>query len=86
MGISFLLSGLISNRLLRDRVGLPRKLVRFPIALAAAGTVSYLLNLSLLRRLYENDLKENRLDKYYSLDLDAGLMQEDLSEMGINIT
>ena len=38
-----------------------------------------------MKTLLSNDLKEEKLDKYYILDLNAEMMKEDLSEMGIKI-
>ena len=48
-------------------------------------TTTYAFNLGIMRQLYLNDLKDLSMDKYFELDLDADMMREDLSQMGINI-
>ena len=60
--------------------------MRFPTALVLGGLLTTALNLTLLRTLLDNDLKEQKLDQYYTLDLNAEMMKKDLAEMGIRIT
>ena len=38
-----------------------------------------------MRSVYENDLHDMGMDKYFSLDLDADMMKKDLEEMGITV-
>ena len=50
------------------------------------GLITFALNATLLKTLLNKDLKEESLDKYYDLDLNASMMKKDLAEMGIRIT
>ena len=53
--------------------------------MVTSGLTTFIFNRLLLRDLYLNDLKELQLDKYFSLDLNADLMKEDLNKLGIQI-
>lgn len=44
------------------------------------------MNLALLKPLLHKDLKEEKLDKYYDLDLHADMMKKDLADLGIDIS
>lgn len=50
------------------------------------GVSTYALNLALLKPLLHKDLKEEKLDKYYDLDLHADMMKKDLADLGIDIS
>ena len=68
----------MSNRLLNNHgptVIRNKRYIRFPIALLISGFVSFGLNKVLLKSLLYNDLKEEKLDKYYELDLNADMMK-----------
>ena len=49
------------------------------------GAATYGLNQALLRTLLYKDLKQEGLDRYYELDLNADMMKEDLAGLGIKI-
>ena len=42
------------------------------------GLTTYAINLSIMRQIYFNDLKEMHMDKYFELDLDSTMMRQDL--------
>ena len=62
-----------------------QRYVRFPVALLMGGAATYGLNKTLLQQLLHKDLKEEKLDKYYELDLNADMMKKDLADLGISI-
>jgi hypothetical protein len=85
---SFILFSLISNRHLRGRKNklLQKRFIRMPMACGIAGVLTYAFNSLILRPIFLHDLGELGLaDKYFSLDLNAEMMKEDLKEYGINI-
>ena len=81
----------MSNRFLYNRKGkfsqkfMRQRWLRTPAAIVMGLTTTYAFNLGIMRQLYLNDLKDLSMDKYFELDLDADMMREDLSQMGINI-
>ena len=83
-GITFLLSTLISNRFLIGRTGkfaqkyMQQKWLRGASALMLGGLSTYLINITIMRTVYRNDIKDLGLDKYTELDLDADMMRNDL--------
>ena len=80
--ISMVLFSLVANRLLQQAGPsiFKRRIGRWPCALLTAGSLSYALNVAVFRQIQQNDYKELGLDKYYSLDLNADMMQKDLEE------
>ena len=63
-----------------------RRVARFPLTALCAGLTTYGFNRFMLKPIYLNDLNDLGLaDKYFSLDLNADLMKEDLEELGIKI-
>ena len=87
-GISGLLFFMVCNRMLNNngpQIFRNKRYVRFPVALVTSCLLTYGLNTALLKTLLHKDLKEENLDKYYELDLNANMMKQDLAEMGINI-
>ena len=84
---SFVLFSLISNRLLMNRHSLlKRRYFRTPAAMLTGGVLTYTFNYFILRPIYLNDINEMGLaEKYFSLDLDADLMREDLLGIGVKI-
>ena len=60
-----------------------KRLLRTPLAALLGGLTTYAINRTIMRPVYENDLKELGLDKYYELDLDADMMRQDLRQMKI---
>ena len=87
LAVSSLLFYLTSNRILNNNgpTIFRKRYVRFPSAIIVGSLLTYGLNQIFLKTLLSNDLKEEKLDKYYILDLNAEMMKEDLSEMGIKI-
>ena len=59
--------------------------LRTPVALFQGGILTYAFNLGIMKHVYLNDLKELKMEKYFSLDLDADMMRQDLKDMGIDI-
>ena len=59
--------------------------MRFPTALIFAGLLTYGFNQTLLKTLLYKDLKEDKLDRYFTCDLNAEMMKQDLAEFGIRI-
>jgi hypothetical protein len=45
--------------------------------------LTFAINKTIMVPVYEKDLKELGLSKYYELDLDADMMRQDLEEMKI---
>lgn len=78
---------LVANRLLLNRGHVfKRKLFRYPSALGLGGTLAYLFNLFVLRPIYLNDIEELGLaEKYFFLDLNADMMENDLEQFGFKI-
>ena len=76
------LFSLVANRLLQQAGPsiFKRRIGRWPCAFLTAGSLSYALNVAVFRQIQQNDYKELGLDKYYSLDLNADMMQKDLEE------
>jgi len=72
---------MVGNRILRNQGPslLGKRYVRFPSALILGGLATYALNQVLLKPLLHKDLKEDGLDKYYELDLNADMMKQDLA-------
>lgn len=87
LSISSLLFLLMSNRIMNNNgpAILRKRYVRFPLAFVIGGMMTYALNRSFLTTLLENDMKEDKLEKYYNLDLNADMMKQDLAGMGIKI-
>ena len=85
--VSMLLFSLMSNRVLFNQGPsiFAKRYVRFPTALLFGGAATYGLNQALLRPLLYKDLKQEGLDRYYELDLNADMMKEDLAGLGIKI-
>ena len=86
--ISFVLFSLISNRLMlnRGKNWLKKRYVRAPAALLVGGALTYVFNYFILRSIYLHDIEEMGLtEKYFDLDLDAGMMKQDLENLGIRI-
>lgn len=84
---SFLVAAMMVNRVLY-RVGgnLFRRLyARIPVNAAAGFAALNFMNKSILYKLLDDDFKEEKLDKYFELDLNADMMREDLAKMGIRI-
>jgi len=77
LSVSSLLFFLMSNRLLNNSgpAIFRKRYIRFPTALVVGGIVTFGLNHGLLKTLLANDLKEEKLDKYYALDLNADMMK-----------
>ena len=77
----------MSNRVLNNQgpAIFRKRYVRFPTAVIFGGLLSYGLNQIFLKTLLSNDLKEEKLDKYYTLDLNADMMKQDLASMGFKI-
>jgi hypothetical protein len=88
-GVSMLLYTLVSNRLLMTRgpnIFRVRRFARIPGALLAGGLFTWITNRVLLKPIYLNDLDDMGLTKkYFELDLNADMMREDLSKLGIKI-
>ena len=88
LGASSLLFTLVSNRILNNQGPLifrSKRYVRLPSALFFGGLLTYALNHLLLRSLLQQDLKEEKLDRYFTLDLNADMMKQDLEGMGIRV-
>jgi len=87
LSVSGLLFSLVNNRVLNNQGPsfFKKRYVRLPVALVLGGLFTYALNRTLLRTLLTKDLKEEGLDKYYALDLNAEMMKQDLAGMGIKI-
>ena len=62
-----------------------QRFLRGPAALALAGLSTYLINITIMKQVYKNDLEEMGMHKYFELDLDADMMRNDLKEMGIEV-
>ena len=87
-GISWLLFSLITNRyaLKLNSTFARTRWLRLPACFLAGGVLAYGVNMAFLRTIYLSDLGEMGLtDKYFSLDLNAEMMKEDLSKIGIHI-
>ena len=83
-----LLFSLITNKTLlkRGNKWMQRRFLRLPSTIVAAGAMTYSLNYFILRPIYLSDLDQMGLTKkYFTLDLDADLMREDLENVGIII-
>ena len=87
IAICSILCCLVSNRILNNQGPsiFKKRYIRFPTALAFGGLCTYAINKLWLQHLLVKDLKEEGLDKYYSLDLNANMMKKDLAEFGIKI-
>ena len=87
VSISSLLFVLMSNRILNGQgpTIFRKRYIRFPTALVLGGLLTYGLNHFLLKKLLVQDLKEEKLDQYYTLDLNAEMMKQDLAGMGIRV-
>ena len=88
LSVSGILFSLVSNRILNNQGPsiFRKRYVRFPTAICLAGLLTYGLNQTLLKTLLYKDLKEDNLDKYFALDLNADMMKQDLAGMGIRIS
>lgn len=88
-GVSMLLYTLVGNRLLYTRgpnIFRVRRFARFPAALLTGGLCTWITNRALLKPIYLNDLDDMGLTKkYFELDLNADMMRDDLSKLGIKI-
>ena len=60
-----------------------KRLLRSPIACFFGGLFAFGINRQIMLPVYEKDLEEMGLSKYYSLDLNADMMREDLRQMKI---
>ena len=49
------------------------------------GAVTLGINRTVMRTVYEKDIIDYGMDKYYELDLDADMMRKDLKELGIKV-
>ena len=49
------------------------------------GLLTYLTHITVMRTVYYNDLCEMNMQRYFDLDLDADMMRQDLSQMGIEV-
>lgn len=87
LSVSGLLFSMVSNRILNNQGPsiFKKRYVRFPTALIFGALFTYGLNQTLLKTLLYKDLKEEALDKYFALDLNADMMKQDLAGMGIRI-
>lgn len=87
LSLSGALFTLFNNRLLNNYAPsiFRKRYVRFPMALIFGGLCTYGFNLAMLKTLLYKDLKEEKLDKYFELDLNAEMMKKDLAEFGIKI-
>ena len=77
LGISSVLFYLAGNRVLNNYgpTLFQKRYVRFPTAMLFGGLLTFGLNQTFLKTLLLNDLKEEKLDKYYQLDLNADMMK-----------
>jgi len=78
---------MMSNRILNHNGPsiFRKRYIRLPTAFIFGGLLTFILNRSLLNMLLEQDIKEEKLEKYYTLDLNADMMKQDLAGMGIKI-
>jgi hypothetical protein len=89
--VTFGLTSIIANRFLQGVKSkffskyMEQRFLRAPLAFALGGLSTYLISITIMRTVYQNDLKDLNLDKYYELDLDADMMRQDLQQMGINV-
>ena len=60
-----------------------KRMLRSPIACFFGGLFTLVIDRNIMLPVYEKDLEEMGLSKYYSLDLDADMMREDLRQMKI---
>ena len=60
-----------------------KRWLRTPCACLMGGLVTLAINKTIMVPVYEKDLKELGLSKYYALDLDADMMRDDLKQMKI---
>lgn len=60
-----------------------KRWLRTPCACFLGGLVTLAINKTIMVPVYEKDLTELGLSKYYELDLDADMMRHDLKEMKI---
>ena len=60
-----------------------KRWLRTPCACVIGGMITFAINKTIMVPVYEKDLKELGLSKYYELDLDADMMRQDLKEMKI---
>lgn len=88
LSISGLLFSLLSNRLLNSYGGsfFRKRYTRMPTALFFGGIMTYALNQVMLKKLLLKDFKEEGLEKYFELDLNADLMKKDLAGLGIEVS
>jgi hypothetical protein len=57
-----------------------------PLALLIGGALTWAMNITVLRTIMLNDMEEMELNKkYFTLDLNADMMKQDLKNMGIRI-
>ena len=49
--------------------------LRAPCAIALGGVATYLFHIGIMRTVYQNDLRDMGMDKYFELDLDADMMK-----------
>ena len=89
VGFTGLLASIISNRQLYNIHNsvklLKHRIFRVPSAIGIGAICAAAFDYGLMSHVYDNDIKELGLDKYYSLDLDSEMMRKDLAEMGINV-
>jgi hypothetical protein len=87
--VSLLLFTLVSNRMLLTRgpnLFKTRRFARIPGALLVGGGCTWITNKFLFKAIYLSDLDDMGLTKkYFDLDLNADMMREDLSKLGIHI-
>ena len=60
-----------------------KRWLRTPCACLMGGLATLAINKTIMVPVYEKDLKEIGLSKYYELDLEADMMREDLKSMKI---
>ncbi len=77
LSVSGILFSMVSNRILNNQGPsiFRKRYVRFPSALILGALLTYGLNQTLLKTLLYKDLKEDNLDKYFTLDLNADMMK-----------
>jgi MarR-like DNA-binding transcriptional regulator SgrR of sgrS sRNA len=89
--VTFALTSTISNRFLFNRQGkfvqkyMQQRFIRAPCALALGGLTTYFFNKTVMETIYNSDLKQMGMEKYFEMDLDADMMRNDLSQMGITV-
>ena len=60
-----------------------KRYIRAPFAALMGGIMTFANNKIVMRTIYEKDLVDMGMNKYYTLDLNEQMMRDDLKEMGI---